>query len=166
MTVAKFLEMFQQYGLPLLFAVFFLEAMNLPAFPAGVIMPATGVLISQSAVSLPITILLSVIAGVLGSIVIYLLCFIGGSRFAFRFASKHQMAQNFVDRCRLYIERYGGWGIALCRLIPVLRTIVSIPAGLLRIPPQLFIPWSALGITVWNTALISFGYAFSYLFIS
>ena len=43
----------------------------------------------------------------------------------------------------------------------MLRTIVSIPAGLIRMPVRWFIGWSALGIAVWNTALISFGYFFS-----
>ncbi len=165
MTIAMFLHLFQQYGLLLLFAVFFLESMNLPGFPAGVIMPATGVLVSQSQINLVLTIFLSVLAGVLGSLVLYVLCFVGGSPYAYRFAAKHKSAQRFVSLSQRYIDRYHGWGIALCRVIPVLRTIVSIPAGLLRIPPALFIPWSVFGIFVWNTCLISFGYLFSYLFI-
>lgn len=166
MTVAKFLELFHEYGLVVLFAVFFMEYMNLPGFPAGVIMPATGVLVSQSEVNLPLTIIISVVAGLLGSMVIYGLCFVGGSKFAYRFMIKHEKVQRFVERCQTYIEKHGGRGLAFCRLIPVLRTIVSIPAGLLRIPPKLFLPWSALGIFIWNTALIGFGYAFSYLFVA
>lgn len=166
MTVARFLELFQQYGLIVLFVVFFLEYMNMPGFPAGVIMPAAGVLVSQSRLSLAGAIVISVVAGVLGSAVIYGLCFLGGSPLAHRFALKHKKVQAFADRCQGYIEKHGGYGLALCRLIPVLRTIVSIPAGLLRVPPRTFLTWSAFGIAVWNTALISFGYAFSYLFIS
>lgn len=166
MTVDRFLELFQQYGLVVLFVIFFLEYMNLPGFPAGVIMPAAGVLVSQSKLSLLGAIVISVVAGVLGSAVIYMVCFVGGSPLAHRFTLKHKKVQQFVDRCQNYIVSHGGWGLALCRLIPVLRTIVSIPAGLLRIPPRQFLLWSALGITLWNTALISFGYLFSYLFIS
>lgn len=166
MTVARFLELFQQYGLVLLFVVFFLEYMNLPGFPAGVIMPAAGVLVSQSKLSLVGAIAISVLAGVLGSTVIYAVCFVGGSPLAHRFALKYRKIKAFTERCQQYIEKHGGWGMALCRLIPVLRTIVSIPAGLLRVAPRRFILWSALGITLWNTALISFGYVFSYLFIS
>lgn len=166
MTVARFLELFQQYGLLLLFAVFLMEYMNLPGFPAGVIMPAAGVLVAQSQVSLWTTLLISIIAGTIGSALIYALCFIGGSKFACKFLVKHDKVQQFVLKCQHYIERHGGWGIAVCRLIPVLRTIVSIPAGLLRVPAKLFLSWSALGIGIWNTALISFGYIFSNLFIA
>ena len=165
MTVARFLELFQQYGLALLFVVFFMEYMNLPGFPAGVIMPAAGVLVSQSQLSLLTAVILSVVAGVLGSALIYTICFVGGSPLAHRFAMHHEKVQRMADKSMQYIERHGGRGIALCRLIPVLRTIVSIPAGLLRVPPQLFIPWSALGILIWNTALISCGYLFSSFWI-
>lgn len=166
MTVARFLELFQQYGLALLFVIFFLEYMNLPGFPAGVIMPAAGVLVSQSQLSLVAAIAISVVAGVAGSFVIYFLCYAGGAPLAHRLAMKHDKLRRFAERCQSYIERHGNWGLVLCRLIPVLRTIVSIPAGLLRVPPQQFVPWSALGILGWNSALISFGYIFSYLFIT
>ncbi len=165
MTVERFLGLFQQYGLIVLFVVFFLEYMNLPGFPAGVIMPAAGVLVSQSRLSLLSALSLSVLAGVLGSTVIYFICFVGGSPLAHRLALRHERVRAFAERGQGYIKRHGGRGLALCRLIPVLRTIISIPAGLLRVPPREFIPWSALGIAVWNTALICFGYAFSYLFI-
>ena len=49
MTIASFLEMFQRFGLLFIAAVCFLEHLNLPGFPAGVIMPAIGVLVQQSA---------------------------------------------------------------------------------------------------------------------
>ena len=166
MTVARFLELFQQYGLVLLFVVFFLEYMNLPGFPAGVIMPAAGVLVSQSALSLVAAVAISVVAGICGSAVIYFVCYFGGAPIAHKLAMKHEKLRRFADRCEHYINRHGSRGLVVCRLIPVLRTIVSIPAGLLRVPVWQFLPWSALGILLWNSALIAFGYFFSYLFIS
>lgn len=166
MTVARFLELFQQYGMVLLFVVFFLEYMNLPGFPAGVIMPAAGVLVSQSRLSLLAAISISVAAGVAGSFVLYFLCYAGGAPIAHKLAMKHEKLRRFSEKSQAYLEKYGNRGLLVCRLIPVLRTIVSIPAGLLRVPPQRFLPWSALGILLWNSALITFGYVFSFLFIS
>ena len=55
MTAAAFFELFHQYGLFLVCGVIFCEYMNLPGFPAGVIMPCIGVLIAQSSLSLPLT---------------------------------------------------------------------------------------------------------------
>ena len=166
MTVDRFLELFGQYGMLLLFVVFFLEYMNMPGFPAGVIMPAAGVLVSQSKLSLLVAIGISIVAGVLGSGVIYALCYFGGAPLAQRLLRKHPKMQAFADRCQRYIEERRGWGLALCRVIPVLRTIVSIPAGFLRVPPAKFFRWSALGICIWNTVLISSGYFFSSVFVT
>ena len=78
MTAETFFQLFNQYGLILVCAVVFCEYMNLPGFPAGVIMPCVGVLIARSELSLPLTVFLSVIAGVLGSLVIYAVCYWGG----------------------------------------------------------------------------------------
>ena len=75
MTAAAFFELFHQYGLFLVCGVIFCEYMNLPGFPAGVIMPCIGVLIAQSSLSLPLTLVLSVASGLLGSLVIYGLCY-------------------------------------------------------------------------------------------
>ena len=80
MTAETFFQLFNQYGLILVCAVVFCEYMNLPGFPAGVIMPCVGVLIARSELSLPLTVFLSVVAGVLGSLVIYAVCYWGGER--------------------------------------------------------------------------------------
>ncbi len=161
MTAEQFFNLFHEYGLILVCAVVFCEYMNLPGFPAGVIMPCVGVLTAQSELSLSVTLVLSVASGVLGSLVIYLICYYGGEPLMEKLFGKNVKFQSFVKRCRYYMEVQHGKGLAFCRIIPVLRTIVSIPAGLLRMPVRWFIGWSALGITVWNSALISFGYFFS-----
>ena len=160
MTADQFFALFHQYGLILVCAVIFLEYMNLPGLPAGVIMPCVGVLISQSKLSLILTVALSIVSGVLGSLVIYGLCYAGGEPLMHQFFGKSPKFQSFVKRCHYYIDAQHGRGLAICRIIPVLRTIVSIPAGLIRMPLKWFVGWSALGIAVWNTALISAGYFF------
>lgn len=124
-------------------------------------MPSIGVLIAQSELSLPLTLVLSVICGIGGSLVIYAICYWGGEPVMEKLFGKSAKFQSFVKRCHEYIDAQHGRGLALCRIIPVLRTIVSIPAGLIRMPVRWFVGWSALGIAVWNTVLISFGYFFS-----
>lgn len=158
MTVERFFELFQTYGQVVVFVIIFCEHMNLPGFPAGIIMPSIGILIAQSALSLFSTLVLSVVAGVGGSLVLYGICYWGGEPIMHKLLGRSARFKRFVTRSQEYIERHHGRGLALCRLIPVLRTIVSVPAGLLRIPLRWFVPWSAVGIAVWNTVLIGFGY--------
>lgn len=161
MTVTQFFSLFHQYGLILVCVVVCCEYMNLPGFPAGVIMPCIGVLTAQSELSLLLTLVLSTASGLLGSVLIYSLCYWGGEPVMEKLFGKSQKFRSFVKRCNAYIDTQHGRGLAICRMIPVLRTIVSIPAGLLRVRFRWFIGWSALGIAVWNTATISFGYFFS-----
>ena len=99
--------------------------MNLPGFPAGVIMPCIGVLIAQSSLSLPLTLVLSVASGLLGSLVIYGLCYWGGEPIMEKLFGKSRKFRSFVQKCHEFIDAQHGRGLALCRIIPMLRTIVS-----------------------------------------
>ena len=166
MTVQHFIDLFQQYGLPMMAAVFFCEYLNLPGFPAGVIMPAVGILIGQSELNLLLSISVSVLAGLAGCLVMYLICYYGGAPLLTRAFGKSPRFHHFMDRCHDYLEKGRGRGLFVCRLIPVLRTIVSIPAGLVRMPLHEYVIWSAAGITLWNTVFICCGYLFSEAFLN
>lgn len=166
MTMSGFFALFHEYGIWVICVVTFCEYMNLPGFPAGVVMPCIGVLIAQSELSLIGCIMLSIVFGVLGSLTIYALCYFGGEPIMKRLFARGKRAQRVIARSRAYIDAHNGCGLAICRLIPVLRTIVSIPAGLLRMPVHWFLLWSAAGIAVWNTVLISFGYYFSEMLLN
>ena len=161
MDLATLTFYFTKYGAIAIFVIVFLEYLNLPGFPAGVIMPCIGVLIAQSELSLPLTVALSVVSGVLGSLVIYGLCYWGGEPIMEKLFGKSKKFRSLVQKCHNFIDAQHGRGLAIVRVIPCIRTIVSIPAGLIRMPVKWFVGWSAAGITVWNTALISFGYFFS-----
>lgn len=166
MTIQHVIELFEQYGLPMMAAVFFCEYLNLPGFPAGIIMPAVGILIGQSQMSLILSIAVSVAAGLAGCLVIYFICYYGGAPLLKKLFGKNAKFHHFVQECHARLEVSHGRGLLICRLIPVLRTIVSIPAGLLRMPLREYVTWSAIGITLWNTLFISAGYFFSEAFLS
>ena len=57
-----------------------------------------------------------------------------------------------------YIKSYGNKALFICRLIPVMRTVVSLISGVLKIDFIAFVTYSTLGITIWNFVFISFGY--------
>lgn len=158
MTADRLFALFSIYGWLIIFGICYCEYLNLPGFPAGILMPAIGVLVQQSGLSPAIAVLVSIAAGIAGSLTIYGVCYFGGAPLLKRLFERHPRFNEFVERCHAYIEKHKGWGLFLCRLIPVLRTIVSIPAGLLRVPIGRFTGYSLAGITVWNTALILSGY--------
>lgn len=160
MNAQAFFDLFGQYGLLALFVVVLLEYLNMPGLPAGIIMPAAGILVAQSELNIFLAIIVSVLAGLLGSFVLYGLGYLGGATIVPKWTAKSPKVKGFMDKSMAMVEKHGNKGLFLCRLIPVLRTIISIPAGMFKVNLMQFTLYSLPGILCWNLAFISFGYFF------
>jgi membrane protein DedA with SNARE-associated domain len=64
-----------------------------------------------------------------------------------------------VERLRAYFDRWGGPTVLVFRFMPVGRTLISIPAGLMHMPFWRFVGYTAAGSAVWNVFLVGVGYA-------
>lgn len=151
---------FSQYGLIFIFIIIFLEYLNLPGLAAGIIMPACGVLIAKGNISFISAITISVIAGVLASICLYIIGRYSGNFLLNKYVSKFPKQKDIINKIYNRINEKGNYGIFISKLIPVARTIVAIPAGAFKINFTNFVLFSSLGIFVWNTLFISAGYFF------
>ncbi|GAA0068720.1 DedA family protein [Clostridium sardiniense] len=158
MEIEIILDYFSQYGLIFLFVIVFLEYLNLPGLPAGIIMPATGVLIANGESNFFVAIIISVIAGVLGSVSLYIIGRVGGAKLLDKYLKKFPKQKHYVDKIAKIVEEKGNFGVFISKLIPVARTLVSIPAGVFKLNFVSFVAYSALGIFLWNTVFISAGY--------
>lgn len=63
-----------------------------------------------------------------------------------------------LDRAADWFDRHGGKAVLIGRLVPVVRSLVSIPAGLAPMPLSRFVLYTAIGSALWNTALIGLGW--------
>ncbi|HEE9847578.1 TPA: DedA family protein, partial [Clostridium perfringens] len=135
-----------------------LEYMNLPGLPAGIIMPAVGVLVSKSEMSLITALLVSVIAGLIGSWILYCIGRFGGEVILKKYLNKFPSHESFVNSKIDYLREKGYTGILISKLIPMARTVISIPAGVLKLNFLKYSAYATLGIFIWNTVLISSGY--------
>lgn len=165
MDIYTVLDYFSTYGLIFLFIIVFLEYMNLPGLPAGIIMPAAGILIAENDMNFMAAFVVSIIAGLLGSYVLYFTGYFLGKPLLERCYQKYENLRPSIDKTVGYIDRHGTRGVFIGRLIPVARTLISIPAGTIGMK---FIPYtiySILGISIWNLVFIYAGYAFGYLFL-
>ncbi len=165
MSVADVLHHFQTYGLIYLFVIVFLEYLNLPGLPAGIIMPAAGVLIAQSQLNFLVALIVSVIAGILGSICLYALGYFGGYPIVNKLCGKFHKLRKSVEATTKWIDKYGNKGIVISRIIPVARTLISLVAGVFQMPLIRFLMYSAVGITIWNFVFIYAGYLLSDVFL-
>ncbi len=134
-----------------------------PPIPSEVIMPLAGYLASQGKLSLLGVILAGTFGSVLGALPLYALgARIGEDRMK-RFAAGHgrwlTLSPSDLDRTNAWFERHGHAAVFLCRLVPGVRSLISIPAGIRRMPLATFLLYTALGSAVWTSVLAGIGSA-------
>ena len=133
-----------------------------PPIPSEVILPLAGYMASQQEMTLWGAILAGTLGSVLGALPLYWAGRKFGQERLCRFADRHgrwlTLSTRDIDRASSWFDRYGGWTVLLCRLIPGLRSLVSIPAGIERMPVGRFLLLTALGTAMWSTLLVFGGY--------
>jgi membrane protein DedA with SNARE-associated domain len=140
------------------FALMLLEATSLP-IPSEVILPFVGYLVSLGDLNFWVAVAVATAAGVAGSIIDY---YIGLK--AAHILSKHRIlgkvffTQNQLNIAVRWFGKYGAVFVFFSRLIPGFRTIVSFPAGAVKMPLPKFTVYTTLGCLVWNGLLIYVGY--------
>lgn len=134
-----------------------------PPIPSEVIMPLAGFTAARGERN----IVLVVVAGAFGSLLGALLWYyigkwVGAARLK-RWASRHgrwmTTEPKEVDRACTWFRRHGGKAVFLGRLVPAVRTLISIPAGIAAMPLVPFLVYSAAGTVLWTTLLGLAGYA-------
>lgn len=152
------MELFAQYGVMTIVAVMFLEGLNCPGFPAGIILPTAGALAAGGDIPLWLAIAAATVGGLLGGTVLYGICYAIGEPVIHWMERRSERMRRLNDRCRELIFRKKEHSLFFARLIPVLRTLISIPAGAYRVPLPRFLLMSAGGIACWNVVFIAAGY--------
>lgn len=158
MNLTTLTQYFTEYGAIAIFIIVFLEYLNLPGFPAGIIMPLSGVMASKGNISFPAVMLITTAAGLTGSLALYLLGRKGGELFLSTYLKRFPKHRESIEKNMEWIRKKGAVGIFLAKLIPMIRTLISIPAGVLKMPLNKYIISSALGVFLWNLAFVGAGY--------
>ena len=158
MEIQELTAYFAQYGPIFVFVIVFLEYLNLPGFPAGVILPLAGVWASRGDVGIVTVVFLSVAAGLMGSWVLYFLGRKGGEKFLKIYLKHFPKQKELIYRKMEELRKKGALGVFAAKLIPVARTLISIPAGMISMKFGTYTISSLLGVFVWNLLFIGAGY--------
>lgn len=130
-----------------------------PPIPSEVILPVAGYVASQGGMTLLWAIVGATLGAVAGAWVLYGLgAWLGRDRLRRWLARVPLMEVEDLDKAEAWFVRFGGTAVLIGRCVPVVRSLVSIPAGLERMPQRRFLLYSALGSAVWNTGLVTAGY--------
>ena len=160
MDISVLNQYFTQYGAIVVCVIVLLEYMNLPGFPAGVIMPLAGIWASRGGINFLTAILLSVLAGLTGSLILYFVGRLGGNLLLDKYLVKHPKQKAVFDKAMEKVNRGGYIGLFIAKLIPMLRTVISIPAGVIKMDLARYILFSTMGILLWNLFFVGAGYLF------
>ena len=140
----------------------FLESSFFP-FPSEVVMPPAGYLAHQGQMSLTLALLSGIAGSLLGALFNYLLALWVGRPVVYRFAESRAgrfllLSGAKVEKAEQYFLHYGKASTLIGRLVPVVRQLISLPAGLARMRMPVFLLYTFIGATFWNLVLALFGY--------
>jgi membrane protein DedA with SNARE-associated domain len=139
--------------------------------PSEVILPMAGWKASQSAAdasvvepltnmpwNIPLAVALATVGSVIGALVGYAIGAWGGRPILDRYGRYVGIGPDDLDRADRWFDRWGSWAVFFGRMVPLVRTFVSYPAGISRMPIGRFLVFSTLGSLPWNAALIYAGF--------
>ena len=123
-------------------------------------MPQAGGWAANEGIGFFTAIFISVIAGLLGSLVLYAIARIGGEIFLKKLINKFPSQEKTINNKLDYLRQKGSVGVFISKLIPMARTLIEIPAGVLKIDFMKYFCSAGLGIFVWNLIFVGSGYIF------
>lgn len=149
------------YGYFGLFLLIFIENV-FPPIPSEVVLVFGGFLTTQSELGIPLAIVFSTLGSTLGAAVLYLLGrLLSRDRikrlFSGRVGKALRLKPGDMALAESWFRRYQNRAVLFGRCVPVVRSLISIPAGIARMNPLSFFPLTVAGSAVWNTLLLSVG---------
>jgi membrane protein DedA with SNARE-associated domain len=132
-----------------------------PPIPSEAVLPLAGYLVSQGRMTLWGAVLASTVGSVLGALVLYWLGYAWGEDRVRALVKAHgrwlAIDEDDLDRSQRWFERHGRAAVFIARLAPLTRSLISVPAGVARMPLGPFLVYTTLGSGIWNAVLIGAG---------
>jgi membrane protein DedA with SNARE-associated domain len=144
-------------GYPGLFLLIVLESTMVP-IPSLLVMPFAGYLAAEGEFSLPVILALNSAGALTGSLFSYWLGAAGGKPLLMKYGKYVLVRPKDIEKTEEYFARHGRWTVLVARFLPVVRHIISIPAGIARMPLVPFITQTFIGATLWGGGLMVLGY--------
>lgn len=130
-----------------------------PPIPSEVVLPLAGFLAGQGRMSFVAVVLWATAGSLVGALVLYWLGAALGTERLGRIADRIPlMDARDVERANDWMTRHGAWAVLLGRMVPGVRSLVSIPAGVQRMPLWLFSVLTTVGSAVWNVLFVGLGF--------
>ncbi|MFI2114478.1 DedA family protein [Streptomyces rubiginosohelvolus] len=130
-----------------------------PPLPSEVILPLTGFAAGQGVLTLASALFWTTLGSVVGAVVLYWLgMLVGRDRMHAIWAKLPLVKASDLDRTEQWFAKHGTKAVFFGRMVPIFRSLISVPAGVERMPLPVFVLLTALGSLIWNSVLVLAGY--------
>lgn len=157
--ITDFMEEFGYLGIFLMIA---LENL-FPPIPSEIVLSFGGFMTTQSDLTVTGVVLASTLGAVVGAIALF---YIGRlldverlERIVERWGHLLRTDKEDIHKANAWFHRYGIWTVFFCRMVPIVRSLISIPAGMAKMNFPLFLLFTAVGSLIWNMVLVNLGAA-------
>lgn len=130
-----------------------------PPMPSEAILPLAGFYVEQGRLSYVAAVLGATVGSLTGALVLYWLGRYGGRPLVLKERRFLRIRERDLDRAERWFENHGPWIVLVARVIPLVRSYISIPAGTMRMNLAVFCVLTFVGSGIWNAGLIGAGWA-------
>ncbi len=156
--IAKFFQdVVESLGYPGLFVLVMLESTLVPV-PSTLVFPFAGFLAAKCVFSLPAVLAINSLGALAGSAVGYWMGAAGGKPLLLKYGKYVLIRQKDIETTETWFSKHGRATVFIARFVPVVRHIISLPAGIARMPLVPFFVQTFLGASLWGGFLIVLGY--------
>jgi membrane protein DedA with SNARE-associated domain/uncharacterized membrane protein YkvA (DUF1232 family) len=133
-----------------------------PPIPSELIMPLAGFVAARGELNPVLVVLAGTLGSVLGALPWYYAGMWLGERRVCAFAARHgrwlTLGEQEIGQAMRWFERHGRVAVLIGRVVPTVRTLISLPAGVARMPLQPFLIYSSIGTLLWTASLTAAGF--------
>lgn len=153
-------QVMEEYGYIGVFLMIALENI-FPPIPSEIILPFGGFMTTYTTLSVTGVIVVATAGSLAGAIILYgigrLLDVRRLETVVERYGHVLRITKEDLRRADDWFDRYGVWAVFFCRMVPLVRSLISVPAGMARMNFTMFLLLTILGTLIWNTVLVSVG---------
>ncbi len=133
-----------------------------PPLPSEVIIPLAGFAAAKGDLNIIGVVIATTLGSLVGALPWYFLGRMFGmarlKKLSFKFGRVLTLTADDIDAAQAWFQKHGHLAVFFGRLVPTVRTLISVPAGIARMPFRRFMVYSLFGTLIWNSFLLFFGY--------
>ncbi len=157
LVFSTIVNLLNQTGYLGVFLLMVAESATLP-IPSEVVLPLGGYLVSQGRLEFWSTVAVATVGSLFGTMVDYGIGFYLGRPAVLRYGRIVRFSEKRLETTEKWFGSHGKSVVLLARFVPLLRTLIAFPAGLVKMDVKRFLVYSVVGILVWDIALVYLGY--------